>query len=299
MALPLSLVARAADDDGAMTPAAAGEATTMVVAPLSTVTLSLSRDGRISQLPIFVGSVVRKGQLVIEMDSTEQSLNLAKAQHERRSAELASKNLGKARSIEAQIEAKKHRFELLTAIAVAAETKQISPSTPQERYEIEKEIERLQGDLMDEQSQLLQAALDAQAKQAAEHLAEWEVQRSKVFAPFDGVIRVLQRNEGDVVKQGDAIAELSRLDRLQINILYFTADVTPGEVIGRVLPIRAIQTADGRTWTGEATITRVVPGVSQSQTFRAYAEFDNEPFVNSAGILQWRIWPGMEMELIK
>lgn len=270
----------------------------MVVAPLTTVTLSLSRDGRIAQLPIFAGSVVRKGQLVIEMDSAEQSLTLVRTQHERRATELAAKNLGKARSIEAQIEAKEHRLELLTAIATAAATKKISPSTPQERYEIEKDIERLQADLMDEKSQLLQTALDAQAKQAAEDLAALEVQRSRVFAPFDGVVRLLQRNEGDVVKQGDAIAELSRLDRLQINILYFTADVTPGEVIGQVLPIRAVQTADGKTWTSEATITRVVPGVSQSQTFRAFAEFDNEPFVNSAGILQWRIWPGMEMELI-
>lgn len=268
--------------------------TLVFLSVLESMVFSPSNDGKIEKLNIRQGDIVNAGDLLIDFDVKRLRFEKNRVSSEYDATTAVAENRGSIDSLNAQIEKKVNRLQLLEAIAARDDLKRLSPSPPLERYELRKDIEQLKGELAAEKGKLVEAEAQKSAKGSELDKAAYELELGTISAPYAGVIQSVSKREGDTVGRGEPISEIVRLDRLEAIFIFSITDVLPGEVIGRTYNVKIPQSADGKPWSTTVTISRVIPNLSEGENFRAFGEVANEKFVNSSGIEQWRLWPGME-----
>jgi len=120
------------------------------------------------------------------------------------------------------------------------------------------------------QREQLQAS--ARGRRAEISLAQLDVERCRITAPFDGQIDELAVEVGETVQRGSIVARV--IDPLQIEIpLELPASAYARVEIGTTVELRS-DSMPGRHWAG--TVERISPDADeQSRTFRAYIVVDN------------------------
>jgi RND family efflux transporter MFP subunit len=181
---------------------AAERAAQCLIEPAMRVALRSAVSAQIFAVQVDRGSPVKKGQVLVLLDSTVERATLA-------SARYRSVMEGQLRSAEAKVahtEARlKRRQELHDERYVSA----------QDRDDAATELRVAQADLLEARDNRALSKLDGQRLDA-------EIGRRQLLSPIDGVVTERLQNPGELAQSGDAavaILKLAQIDPARIEII--------------------------------------------------------------------------------
>jgi RND family efflux transporter MFP subunit len=191
-----------------------GRVETPRTATLRTPTLSLNANAQVIELSVLEGDRVKKGDVLVRIEDNDSHLNL-----KQREAELAD--------IEAQIQQEQHRHTSNLTALTHQETLLSLMQKSQERLrrlerqrvssqstleEAQQAVERqklaltnLRLDIQNHQARLAQLQAKRTRALAVRDVARLELARTKIIAPFTGIIAKVMIAVGDRVRSGDAL----------------------------------------------------------------------------------------------
>lgn len=137
------------------------------------------------------------------------------------------------------------------------------------------------------------SGLEMNVSQAKLDAAKEHIERSKIKAPWDGVVDEMIRYKGDWVKPGDPIVHMVRMDRLRVTCSVEIDRYRPQDIKGRPVTVRVDRPGGPKIFKG--TITNWSPLVGSDNKFKVWTDLDN-PKVNGFRILMPGMWATMTIE---
>ncbi len=269
------------------------EAKNCMVKTIQNIRVPAGAEGRITEMMAIEGSNVNPGDVLALIDDTQAQLALRLRQAEERETELNALNDVNYRDAV-------NSEELAYAEAEAYKELRREGATPY--WEMEKKIlEADRAKLRIELAELQQNIAKVQyvAKRTERELAEHELTRRKVVAPFAGFIENRVAQLGEWVQPGSPILQLVQLDRLRVE-----GDIDaiefPGQ-IARGTPAKVRIYTNARRSSGEtdgaieidARIGFVSSEIDLSHHYRVWVEIDNQQVGE-----EWVFKPGMEADIV-
>jgi RND family efflux transporter MFP subunit len=190
------------------------------------VELAAQRDGVVAEIFVETGATVRKGQLLAKLDDRQLTADRDAAAAKARSAEADLKNWESGAKV---AQAERDRSEQLWKANIIA--KEQAEKTRYQYEAAEFEVERQREDMKFAQETL--KSLDL------------ELEKTKIIAPFDGVVARRYLHAGQEVAQNDRLFWISAVSPLRVKFalpeayldrirkgteLIVVASATPGEV---------------------------------------------------------------------
>jgi|GEM_PF-1766634 len=225
--------------------------------------------GLIVSMEVSSEQAVEQGQLLATIDSRQQELQRDASELERNAARTKAADDVEVRYAEASYE--KASVELDDALAI---NKRNEGSVTQARIRelrLEKERARLQ--IERSKLDLKVAGMTASVHDAKLRLAEENVERRKVVAPFDGEVISVNAQPDEWVSAGDTVYRIIRLDRVRVEGLVSVKEFDPSEIEGRDVTVE-VELARGRLAQFTGRVTHVNP-IVKSNLYRVRAEVDN------------------------
>ncbi|MGB7343657.1 MAG: HlyD family efflux transporter periplasmic adaptor subunit [Pirellulaceae bacterium] len=258
-----------------------------MVGYINKVDIPAEVQGKLNAIKIEEGMTVKKDDLIATIDDTQVKLamELKKAEEEKAILEATNDaNVKDARATE----------KIAAAEAKAYEDLHKQGATPY--WELQKKILEagralLRIDVADMQMKI--AKVEYFAKRADLRLAEDELSRRKIYAPFDGFIEKRDAQLGQWVQPGSPIATLVQMDKLKvvgdIHALRYSGQVMKGSPV----TVQIYHSADSnRPHTVESKIAYVSSEIDLNNRFRIWVEVPN-----TAVGEDWMIRPGMRAEI--
>jgi multidrug efflux pump subunit AcrA (membrane-fusion protein) len=249
-------------------------------------------EGRLTDLKVTEGAYVQAGDLLAVIDDTQAQLTLEFKKAEEREAELNATNdvnyrdaVNSERSANAEAEAYKElRREGAT------------PYWEMEKKILEADRAKLRIELAKSQQDI--AKVQYIAKRVERQLAEHDLTRRKVLAPFSGFVESRIGQLGEWVQPGSPVMQLVQLDKLRIegdiDALRYPGQVavgTPAKVWIYANSDRA-QADKSQAIQLDATIGFVSSEIDLNNRYRMWVEVENTRNGNN-----WQIKPGMEADI--
>lgn len=262
------------------------------VKTIQSVRVPAIAEGQITEMLAVEGSNVSKGDLLAVLDDTQAKLALDLRRAEEREAELNALNDVNFRDAENTERSAK---------AEAEAYKELRRQGAVPYWEMEKKIlEADRATLRIEVAQLQQDVAKVQyvAKRSERELAEYEVSRRQVLAPFGGFIENRKAQLGEWVQPGSPIVQLVQLDKLRvegdIDALRYPGQITRGT------PVKVMIYANSRrteTSTSDAVVVNAKIGFVSSEIdvnhrYRIWVEVENQQIGD-----EWVFKPGMEADI--
>ena len=225
------------------------------VVPANRTTLAAQIPARIAGVAADVGAAVRKGDLLIRLETRDYTLALRRAE-------------GNLASLEAQI--KKAETQLRRAETLASK-----------QYVSEDEILTLTTNLA-----VLRRNADVQRVEV--DIAQLNLERTRITAPFDGVIETRDAQEGAYVVTGGPLLTLTQTSNREIS-----ADLFPDLVASLSAATSIKFNGSGGTFTASILrISEIVDPDSRTQTVRLRFD-DAEAPVGATGTIEWSASGGL------
>lgn len=264
-----------------------------LVKAIQSIRVPASAEGRITELMATEGANVQAGDVLVLIDDTQAQLALQLRRAEERESELNALNdvnyrdaVNSEKSARAEAEAYKElRREGAT------------PYWEMERKIREADREKLRIELAELQQEV--AKIQYLAKRTERELAEHELTRRQVVAPFAGFIENRIAQLGEWVQPGTPILQLVQLDKLRVE-----GDIDalryPGQ-IARGTPAKVLIYANSRRSSGnsqgvvelDGRIGFVSSEIDLNHRYRVWVEIENEQVGE-----EWVYKPGMEADII-
>ena len=246
-------------------------------------------EGKLVDLKVDEGDRVSQGDVLAVVDDTAAELTLELKQAQEKEAELNAMN-------DVNLKDAQNAEELAQAEAESYRELHQKGATPY--YEMKKKLlEAVRADLRIDLAEMNMKIAKAQylAKRHERELAEFELTRRRITAPFDGYIESRIAQLGEWVQPGSPIAQLVQLDRLRVegdvNALKHAGEVTVGTpVTVRVYSSTSPETAIEMP----GKIGFVSSQIDLNNRFRVWVELENRRVANG----QWAIKPGMKAEIL-
>lgn len=262
-----------------------------IVKTIQSVRVPAIAEGQITEMLAVEGSNIAKGDLLAVLDDTQAKLALDLRKAEEREAELNALNDVNYRDAENSER---------SANAEAEAYKELRRQGAVPYWEMEKKIlEADRAKLRIELAELQQAVAKVQyiAKRSERALAEYELTRRQILAPFSGFIETRMAQLGEWVQPGSPIVQLVQLDKLRVE-----GDVDalryPGQVT-RGTPVKVMIYANNRRGetaadaiTVDAKIGFVSSGIDLNHRYRIWVEVENQQVGD-----EWVFKPGMEADI--
>lgn len=241
--------------------------------------LSFRVAGRLAQLSIDLGSVVRKGQPIAKLETADfkQRVDAAEAGLQQARARLGLSLSGSDDSVNADSTAtvRQARAVLDSTRAIRDRTRQlvaqgIQSKADQDRVESDYKVAESRYQDALEEVRNRQGVL-AQRRSELE-LAKQQLEYTVLYAPYDGAIREKRTSVGEYLAVGAPIATLVRLHPLRLRV-----EVPEREAIGirPGLSVKVLIEGDSNTYSGR--VARISPAFSEaSRTLIVEAEVDNQ-----------------------
>lgn len=212
--------------------------------------LGAELTGTIARVPGRVGATVAAGDLLVEFDDrpVRIALQVAQARLAQSRASLESRTVARERV----------RLRSSGVLSVAAEAGGAVSGT-------EAEIARL--DLREADASVASATADTEAAEANLATAALEVQRTRLLAPFDGVIRELQAVRGQRVSAGTPLLTLLGRGDYEVLLDLPRAGAAAGQAVTLGAPPQVV----------EGTVAGVVPGLTAARTQRVRVVVESPP----------------------
>ena len=242
----------------------------VVVTLIKTVDVPAREVGVLASIKVREGDLVKRGELLAQIDDTEVRMAVRRAEVE---VEIAREKAGNDIAV---------RFARKKSEVAATELKRAGESRKKLRNSVsDTEYDRLK--LLDQESilQIEQAGhelsaekLNLKLKQSDLEIAQHEIERRQIFAPLTGVVEKVNHQEGEWVETGTSLLRILRVDRLRAEGFIRDEDVV-GNPVGR----RATLTISRRGRPGARFVGKIVFVSTEinpvNGQIRFWAEFDN------------------------
>ncbi len=226
--------------------------------------------GSLIAVPVVEGTVVRKDQLLAQIDDTDAKLEQKRARYELAIAEYQAQDDVAIRSA---------RKSLVFAQADYDRLRRANESRPQSVSQSELEKARLeaeQAELTIERAQREQelASIQQNLIESQSELAERNVELRKILSPLNGVVVSVLHRPGEWVKPGDKMFQIVRTDRLRAEG-FIAASQVVGDLRGATVTLTPwIDDKPGDTYSGK--IVFVSPEIDPiNGQMRVWAEVEN------------------------
>lgn len=279
-------------------PAASGDegglrADKCMVKTIRSIRLPAGAEGRITELLGTEGANVQTGDLLARIDDTQAQLLLSLRLAEEREAEmnaLNDVNIRDAQNTERSATAEAEAYKELRREGAVPYWEMEKKILEADRATLRIELVTLQQDI---------AKIQYVAKRSERQLAEHELSRRQVVAPFSGYIENRIAQLGEWVQPGSPIFELVQLDKLRVE-----GDVDalryPG-LITRGTPAKVLIYANQRKSTTpsdglvaiDAKVGFVSSEIDLNHRCRIWVEIDNQQVGED-----WMFKPGMEADIL-
>ena len=223
----------------------------------------------VKKLLVMEGDVVKKGQLLLQLDDAEARATAARAQAQMRKADadISAVKLGGTQEevLTTQTNLVKAKAELDVAQRNLEATKRLLQSgaaSPAELEAAQNRVAAAQADVNLQQARLqgrysspeVQQVFAQKTEAQANYIAAQDIlQNSNVRAPQDGIAYSLPVRQGQYVNQGDLLLQVANLSKVQVRGFVDEPD------IGRLQKGQKVamtwDAIPGRTW--EGTLTHV------------------------------------------
>jgi len=233
-----------------------------LIEPAQVVEIRSSVDGVIASVPVQRGDVVKKGQLLVELQSTAERVAVESARYR---AQMAG-----------EVAAARNRVDYATKkLARLADLQQQNFASANARDEADAERRLAESEL--------QVAIENRELAKIEHRrAQEQLALRTLISPFNGVVVDRMLNPGDLAESGSGrkpVLKVAQIDPLKVDI------VLPAELFGQlkigqkanVVPV----VNGGRFLATVKTIDRVIDAASG--TFVARLELPNPQYQLPAG----------------
>lgn len=249
-------------------------------------------DGMVTELLVTEGAHVQQGDLLARIDDTQAKLALSLRKAEEREAELNALN---------DVNLRDAQNAERTAKAEAEAFKELRREGAVPYWEMEKKVlEATRATLRIELAELEQDISKVQyvAKRSERELAEHELSRRQVTAPFNGYVELRIAQLGEWVQPGSPIIQLVQLDKLRvegdIDALRYPGQVSRGTPakVSIYTRSRRSEGALDKAVTMEGKVGFVSSEVDLNHRYRIWVEIDNEQVGED-----WLFKPGMEAEI--
>ncbi len=241
-------------------------------------------DGRISELPIDDGSSLASGETMAVIDDTASRLQLSLAQAKLKEAELNASN---------DVNLRNARNSRELAVTQYESAKELFSQRAVTRFEmLERKLEADRATLKIElaETQMKQAEAQYLAARAELNLAEFELTRRRVVAPFEGVVENRVAQLGEWVQPGSPIATLVQMDRVRvagvINVVETEGEIVAGMPVSVQVEVRGPR-REPESFDG--IIGFVSVDLNLNKEARIWVDINNRK--NPAG--GWVVKPGM------
>lgn len=231
--------------------------------------LPAQEAGLVADVLVREGQVVRSGDVLVQLDDVDRTLELQQARIERQNAAELAGNDVKIRLGRKMLEL----AELDMRRAEESNTQFPMSVTKSQVDRLRLSIERSRLEIEQSEHELTSARRALEAAEHAVRIAEAAVQRRKVVAPIDGVAVEVKRRKGEWAQSGESLVRLLRIDRLRAEGFVPAARVAqPWAGKNAVLQVHV---ASGQqTFTG--VVTFVSPEVNPvNGQVRVLADIDN------------------------
>ena len=229
------------------------------------------------------GQEVAEGALLAQLDDRQAQLDRLAAELERDAAQARA-----ADDIEVKYAIKSHELadaELTQSIEINRRSPGAVPTSELRRQQLAKHRAELQIDRS--RLDLQVARMTADVQEAAVQVADEQILRRQIKAPFAGtVIEVLQQ-ANEWVNAGQPVLRLVQLDELYVDGFVSGADFDAGDVANRRVTV-TVALARGRRAEFEGQIVFVNPLIQAGNRFRVRALV-----LNRRDQQQWLLRPGM------
>ncbi|MFN0016848.1 MAG: HlyD family efflux transporter periplasmic adaptor subunit [Pirellulaceae bacterium] len=137
------------------------------------------------------------------------------------------------------------------------------------------------------------------AKQAQIVAAENEIRRRKLTSPVDGVVIQVFKHVGDWAQPGDAVMEIVRMNKVEVDGWVLSEEASPADVFGKPVTIYVDRPGPSNkdkphVVKGHITFaSQVMQGSGSNRQFRVSTEVDNEQIDGF-----WVIQPGSEARMV-
>jgi RND family efflux transporter MFP subunit len=228
-------------------------------------TLSVKAPGRLEQVAVDLGSVVKRGDLIAQVERRDYELRVKQAQAavaEARAAlglplegneeKFAVEAVATVKQAKAVLEeAKKNRERILSL-----STEGIASKSEVDTVEMTHTVAVTRYDSATEEARTRLAVL-AQRRTDLE-VAEQLLRDTSIYAPFDGAIQSRVASPGEYLQLGTPVASLVRLDPLRLRL------EVPERESGYVESNQHARiTVDGNTNVFRGTVTRISPAITE------------------------------------
>jgi RND family efflux transporter MFP subunit len=241
--------------------------------------LSFRVAGRLAQLTIDLGSVVRKGQAVAKLETLDfqQRVETADAALQQARVRLGLPPTGNDDRINAENTAtvRQARAVLDSSRAIRDRTRQLFAQGIQAKAE----LDRVESEYKVAESRYQDALEEVRNRQAVLlqrrselELAKQQLLYTTLYSPFDGAIQAKLVSVGEYLATGAPIATLVRMHPLRLR-----AEVPERESVGirPGLGVKVTLEGDSNTYSGR--VARISPAFQeQSRTLIVEAEVDNQ-----------------------
>lgn len=264
-----------------------------IVKTIRNVRVPAGAEGRITELLAVEGANVQSGDLLARIDDTQSKLTLELRQAEEREAELNALNdvnFRDAKNTERSAAAEAEAYKELRREGAVPYWEMEKKILEAERATLRIELAELQQDI---------AKIQYVAKRSERQVAEHELTRRQVVAPFGGYIENRISQLGEWVQPGSPILQLVQLDKLRvegdIDVLRYPGKVTRGAPVKVLIHSNAERSggSDERAVAIDAKVGFVGSEIDLNHRARIWVEIENQQIGE-----EWVFKPGMEADIL-
>ncbi|TWT80892.1 Multidrug resistance protein MdtA precursor [Planctomycetes bacterium CA13] len=255
---------------------------------INSVDVPAEVEGKLMELKFEEGATVAAGDILAIIDDTQANFGVELKKAEEKEALLNATN-------EVNLEDARNSEKLARAEAEAyAELRREGaiPFWELEKKRLEAERGKLKIEVSEMQIQI--AKVQFKGKETEREMAEAQLKKYRISAPFDGFIETRFAQFGGWVQPGTPIAKLVQLDKLRvegdIDALRYPGQVTRGTPV-EVLVYREANSDNAMSLQGK--IDFVSSEIDLRNRYRVWVEIRNQQQGED-----WTIKPGMRAEII-
>ena len=261
-----------------------------LVKAIQSIRVPASAEGRITELMVTEGANVQAGDVLVLIDDTQTQLALQLRRAEERESELNALN-------DVNLRDAVNNEVLARAEAEAYKELRREGATPY--WEMQKKIREADREKLRIELQQEVAKIQYLAKRTERELAEHELTRRQVVAPFAGFIENRIAQLGEWVQPGTPLLQLVQLDKLRvegdIDALRYPGQIARGTPAKVLIYANSRRSSDNSQGVVEldARIGFVSSEIDLNHRYRVWVEIENEQVGE-----EWVYKPGMEADII-
>jgi len=248
-------------------------------------------SGRVAQVSVDQNEMIKQGDAIAALD--DRSLLIR-----RRAAQLRYDSARSDAENEVEIEYAKvalaeAQAELDASRSIQQDVRGAVPLTRMRQLRLA--VERGQLEVAQANRRLQRAAVEASLRGADLAVIDDQLKNLHIESPISGVVLEVNREAGEWIDAGEAIATVGRIDRLHVHALLGSESIAPSQCAALPVAVDWTDPANGKQQSLRGKVISVDPQMLPGGQYRLHAEIVNRPADHAAD--HWQLRPGTEVRM--